>query len=242
MNTNLLVPCMCLIILGCDNPEINVKPVVMGERAYHSICWLTWGDSELPVIENLPNKRFWNDSIMAFEAHVMSANFGPSETSFCCGIPCKDDESIAFPQNEGLVGSFRYQLLSNTAEVISLMLHCNVHYSGGNLDWNELLVLNINPKTGDPISFPKELEDIVESTLDSNIRSCISSDACSPTYYSYNHSEYFPNFLRDAISEKRIGFYENEWVVCMDYNPYTWCSAMAQTVCLVPLGSHGAFQ
>ena len=237
MKANFFLPCMCFLILGCENLEINVKPMKMGERGYHSICWLTWGDSKLPVIENLPNERFWNDSIAAFETYVISSSFGPSDTTFCCGIPCDDDESIAFPRNEGLVGNFQYRLLSNTAQVISVMLRCNVHYSGGNLDWNELLVLNIDPKTGEPISLPKGLEDIVESTLDPDIRSCIALEACSPTYNSYNHSEHFPNFLGEAIAENRIGFYQNEWVVCLDYNPYEWCSAMAQTVCLVPLES-----
>ena len=73
-----------------------------------------------------------------------------SNQTFCCGAECKDDEWIAFPSNEGLVGSFSYLVLSNTSEVLSLMLRCNVHCRR-KLDWNEVLVINIDAQTGEAI-------------------------------------------------------------------------------------------
>ena len=70
MKVNLFASVLSCLILGCHDSEVVVKSHQMGEKADHSICWLTWEDSELPIIQNLPNARFWNDSIAAYEAHV----------------------------------------------------------------------------------------------------------------------------------------------------------------------------
>ena len=240
MKINLFAFVLSCLILGCHDPKVAVKSHQMGERADHSICWLTWDDSVLPVIENLPNASFWNDSIAGFEAHVKKINLASrsgmkSNQTFCCGAECKDDEWIAFPSNEGLVGSFSYRVLSNTSEVLSLMLRCNVHYSGGNLDWNEVLVINIVAQSGEAIPIPPELKGIEPSSLDSYVRNCIDSKMCSLAYPSYNHSEHFPDVVQDAIAQNRVGICDGEWVMCFDYNPFEWCAYLAQNVCTVTL-------
>lgn len=240
MKVNLFASVLSCLILGCHDSQVVVRSHQLGERVDHSICWLTWDDSELPVIENLPNARFWNDSIAAYEEYVKTVNLVDrsgrlSEKTFCCGSECQDDEWIAFPSNEGLIGSFHYRVLSNTSQELSIMLLCNVHHSGGTLDWNEMLVINIDPQTGQAISIPSELHRVEASSLDSDIRQCINPAACSEAYLSYNHSEHFPNMIEEAIAKKQVGLRDGQWVICLDYNPYRWCASMAQNVCTVTL-------
>ena len=150
------------------------------------------------------------------------------------GIIDGDDE-LNFPRGEGLVGTFRFQELTWSDSVISLLLTCNIHFNGGNLDWNECLVINIDARSGLGVKAPVHFDDVHEATLDADIRNCVYTEACSPTFQSYSHSEEYPDHLNLAVQECRIGVRDGMWVECFDFNPFSWCARMVQTVCVVEL-------
>ena len=229
------------ISASCGRSDVSFSSKIMGERLDHSICWTTWADSELPVLGNFPNATSWNDSINAFESHVKTTNlkrqyFAPSGTTFCCGKECEGDSLIQFPFNEGLIGHFAYQILTNSEEVLSFILICNVHPSGGNLDWNEFLIMNIDPQTGMSIPKPSELIESDLVNLDASIRNCINLELCEQNYAHYSHSDSVPNYLSHAIANNHVGIRDGQWVMCLDFNPHHLCPSMAQNLCAVGLG------
>ena len=230
-----------LIMASCSRPRVDVSSKNMGKRLDHTICWTTWEDSELPFLQNLSNSTIWNDSIARFERHVKlsgleNQHFAASDSTFCCGLECEGDTVINFPFNEGLVGHFGYRILANTPEVLSLMLTCNVHPSGGTIDWNEFLIVNIDAQTGGVVPVPNNLKEIRMAKLDSAISGCANIEFCNEDYADYRHSSQFPNCLQEAVEKNRVGIVNGQWVMCLDFNPYQWCPSMAQNLCFVDLG------
>ena len=90
-------------------------------------------------------------------------------------------------------------MLSNTSEVLSLMLRCNVHYSGGNLDWNGAGHQHSCPIWGGH-THPSELKSTEPSSLDSDARLHRPEDVLEGNP-SYNHSEHFPMLFRRHRAE-----------------------------------------
>ena len=156
-----------------------------------------------------------------------------SNQTFCCGAECKDDEWIAFPPTKAwLEASATW--CCQTPRVLSLILRCNVHYSGGSWIGMRCWSSTLTPKL-EAIPIPQELKSIEASSLDSNVRNCIDPKMCSRAYPSYKHSEHFPDVVQDAIAQNRVGICDGEWVMCFDYNPFEWCAYLAQNVCTVTL-------
>ena len=222
-----------------DKYHINaIDTLRLGTKLDYEICWQTFETSILPKLKDIPNAEFWNDSIASFESYVKrrnlesAHNFGEPNT-FCCGRECEGDEYIKFPMLEGLVGNIDFTILSWEADVISILLTCNVHLSGGNMDWNQTLALNIDPKTGLGIPLDKDIAHADLKTLDKDIRNCVDVELCWEDFSKYNHSQEFPNYLELAIEEHRIGIKDGHWVVCHDFNPFSYCSNAAQTICIV---------
>ena len=232
----------CILLLGTSikpkaAPELDT--LWMGQRLDHNLCWITWESSYLPVLDGIPNARAWNDSISAFESLVKqwTLNRQPyyaGDTTFCSGF-IDGDHELKFPRGEGLVGTFRFQELTWSDSVISLLLTCNIHFNGGNLDWNECLAINLDARSGLGVKAPVHFDDVHEATLDADIRNCVYTEACSPTFQSYSHSEEYPDHLNLAVQECRIGVRDGMWVECFDFNPFSWCARMVQTVCIVDL-------
>lgn len=232
----------CILLLGTSiKPKAarELDTLWMGQRLDHDLCWITWESSYLPVLDGIPNAQAWNDSISSFEALVKHWTLTrqphyAGDTTFCAGFIDGDDE-LNFPRGEGLVGTFRFQELTWSDSVISLLLTCNIHFNGGNLDWNECLAINIDARSGLGVKAPVHFDDVREATLDADIRNCVYTEACSPTFQSYSHSEEYPDHLNLAVQECRIGVRDGMWVECFDFNPFSWCARMVQTVCVVEL-------
>ena len=216
----------------------GIDTLKLGTKLDYEICWLTFETSILPKLKGLPKADFWNDSIVSFESYVKRRNLESPHNlgqpdSFCCGRECEGDEYIKFPRLEGLVGTFDFTILSWKEDVISILLTCNVHPSGGNLDWNNALVLNIDPKTGLGIPLNKSIAHADLKMLDEDIRNCVNVELCREDFREYNHSVEFQNYLQLAIEEHRIGVKDGHWVVCDDINPFSYCSSASQTICIV---------
>ena len=216
----------------------GIDTLELGTKLDYEICWLTSDRSILPKLKGIPKADFWNDSIVSFESYVKRRNLESihhlgQPDSFCCGRECEGDEYIKFPMQEGLVGTFDFTILAWEEDVISVLLTCNVHPSGGNMDWNNALALNIDPKTGLGIPLNKSIAHADLSMLDEDIRNCVNVELCYENFRAYNHSEEFPNYLQLAIEEHRIGIKDGHWVVCEDLNPFSYCSNAAQTICIV---------
>jgi hypothetical protein len=58
-------------------------------------------------------------------------------------------------------------------------------------------------------------------------------------FINYNHNQEFPNYLQSALEEHRIGIKDDHWVVCQDFNPFSYCSSAAQTICIVEVEPFG---
>ena len=228
-------------LTACElNAQVVVDTLWMEEHLDHELCWWTWEGSFLPELKGIPQAKAWNDSISRFESHVIEKNLKSSaandiSSSFC--LPVEGEDS-SFPRGEGLIGAFGFEILTVDDDVLSVLLKCNVHFNGGNLDWNECMAINIDTRTGKGILVQDGLDKLPSDMFDAQVRNCIKWDACSPSFQSYRHSIEFPDHVSLALAENRVGLREGMWVSCQDLNPFSWCAHLAQTICVIDLACY----
>ena len=120
------------------------------------------------------------------------------------------------------------------------MLTCNVHPSGGTIDWNEFLIVNIDAQTGGVVPVPNNLKEIRMAKLDSAISGCANIEFCTEDYADYRHSSKFPNCLQEAVEKNRVGIVNGQWAMCLDFNPTSGVRPWRKTCVLWIWVSNGA--